>query len=198
VRVAAGDVNGDGRADIIVAPGTGAAPLVKIFDNTGAEKNSFFAYNSSFLGGVFVGAEAPPITVTLASTDSDHDGLLDSWEMQYFGTTDGHSATDDFDHDGMTELEELGFGLNPTKPDVAGKPPIVLENGYLTITLTKHLGAAYQVRSAGSLVPGAPNGFSTDTTVILTNDANTLKVRDQVPLAQSSKRFMDVLITSAP
>jgi hypothetical protein len=57
VRVAAGDVNGDGRDDIITAAGPGAGPHVKVFDGaTGAELRSFFAYTPSFAGGVYVAA----------------------------------------------------------------------------------------------------------------------------------------------
>jgi hypothetical protein len=57
VRVAAGDVNGDGRADIITATGPGAGPHVKVFDGvSGAEIRSFFAYDANFRGGVFVAA----------------------------------------------------------------------------------------------------------------------------------------------
>jgi hypothetical protein len=55
VRVAVGDVNGDGRADIITATGLGGGH-VKVFDGaTGAEIRSFFAYGGTFTGGVFVG-----------------------------------------------------------------------------------------------------------------------------------------------
>ena len=32
VRVAAGDWDGDGRAEIVTAPGSGAAPHVKVFE----------------------------------------------------------------------------------------------------------------------------------------------------------------------
>jgi hypothetical protein len=57
VRVAAGDVNGDGLADIITGAGPGAGPHVKVFDGlTSAEIRSFFAYDPSFTGGVFVDA----------------------------------------------------------------------------------------------------------------------------------------------
>lgn len=57
VSVAAGDVNGDGKADIITAPDSSMGPLVKVFDGkTGAELAAFFAFDPRFRGGVHVAA----------------------------------------------------------------------------------------------------------------------------------------------
>ncbi len=57
VFVAAGDINGDGRPEIITGVGPGAGPHVKAFSGTnGAQIASFFAYESNFSGGVFVAA----------------------------------------------------------------------------------------------------------------------------------------------
>jgi len=57
VRVAAGDVNGDGVADIVTGAGPGSAPHVKVFDGvSGALVQSFFAAAPTFLGGVYVAA----------------------------------------------------------------------------------------------------------------------------------------------
>jgi len=53
VRVSVGDVTGDGKPDIVTAPGVGGGPQVKVFDGvTGREVASFFAYDPGFRGGV--------------------------------------------------------------------------------------------------------------------------------------------------
>jgi hypothetical protein len=57
VNVGAGDVTGDGQADIITGAGQGGAPRVRVFDGvTAAEVATFLAYDPAFSGGVFVGA----------------------------------------------------------------------------------------------------------------------------------------------
>jgi len=57
VRVATGDVTGDGINDIITAPGPGGGPEVKVFDGrTFAVVRDFMAYDPLFTGGVFVAA----------------------------------------------------------------------------------------------------------------------------------------------
>lgn len=71
VRVAAGDVDGDGVDEVIVAAGPGGPPLVRVmrFDATGAflgDLASFMAYAPAFTGGVWV-----------AAGDVDGDGLAD-------------------------------------------------------------------------------------------------------------------------
>jgi hypothetical protein len=58
VRVAVGDVNGDGFGDIITGAGPGGGPHVKVFSGApgGGLIRSFFAYDPGFRGGVYVTA----------------------------------------------------------------------------------------------------------------------------------------------
>ncbi|MFO0810519.1 MAG: hypothetical protein U0746_17980 [Gemmataceae bacterium] len=55
VRVATGDVTGDGVPDTITAPGPGGGPVVRVFDGvTGRMLHEFLAYAANFRGGVNV------------------------------------------------------------------------------------------------------------------------------------------------
>ncbi|WP_232056120.1 SdrD B-like domain-containing protein [Tuwongella immobilis] len=65
--VAVGDVTGDGVVDIVTSPGQGGGPHIQVWDGvTGQSVRSFFAYDSSFRGGVHV-----------AVGDTDGDGFAD-------------------------------------------------------------------------------------------------------------------------
>lgn len=56
VRVAVGDLDGDGRAEIVTSPGPGIEPQVNVFhaDGTQVIQGGVFAYAKTFLGGVHV------------------------------------------------------------------------------------------------------------------------------------------------
>ena len=57
VSVAAGLINSDAVYDIVVGAGSGTGPRVKTFDLSNLNDiNDFFAFDLSFLGGVYVSA----------------------------------------------------------------------------------------------------------------------------------------------
>ncbi len=56
VNVAAGDVNGDGRDEIITGMGIGSGPQVRVYKRDGTLLNQFLAYDKNFRGGVNVAA----------------------------------------------------------------------------------------------------------------------------------------------
>jgi hypothetical protein len=56
VRVSATDVDGDGRSDIVTAPGLGSIATVRIWQGGSlTELDSFAAFDSTYTGGVYVG-----------------------------------------------------------------------------------------------------------------------------------------------
>ena len=55
VHVALGDVTGDGVRDIVLSPGKGGGPRVRVIDGkTGDTVADFFVYEPTFTGGVYV------------------------------------------------------------------------------------------------------------------------------------------------
>jgi hypothetical protein len=142
-RVAVADLDRDGVAEIITAPGSGRAGLVKVFDLNGVEQDEYRinAYPSSFLGGVFVavgdvdGDSWLDIITTpgsgrsaevkvwqnrlgVASTDSDPIGNTPFKTFLAFGATYLGGATvaaGDLTGDGRAEIiVGNGEGMSPT------------------------------------------------------------------------------------
>jgi hypothetical protein len=76
VHVAAGDLNGDGRAEVVTGPGTGGGPHVRVFDQFGGERASFFADTAQLTYGTplavsTVGVDGKAVIVTGGGPGSD-------------------------------------------------------------------------------------------------------------------------------
>ncbi len=119
VRVAVGDVTGDGNDDIVTAAGPGGGPHVKAFDGvTGKEVRSFFAYIPNFSGGVNVavgdldGDGTSEIITGAGAGGGPHVKAFDQAGNEiksFFGYGSGFSggvnvAAGDLDGDGQAEI----------------------------------------------------------------------------------------------
>ncbi len=54
INVAVGDVNGDGKQEIVTSPGSGGGPHIRIFNIEGQPISQFFSFQESFRGGINV------------------------------------------------------------------------------------------------------------------------------------------------
>jgi hypothetical protein len=163
VRVAVGDYNDDGVPDVITAPGPGRAPEVRVFDGqSGAEIAHFDAYDSRFLGGVYVAAanvpDANDINANFTLMIVTGPGFSSGPDVRVFGTGANtpiyqfmaydprysggvRVAAADFNGDGMPDIV--------TAPGTFSGPDIRIFDGGTSTQIGEFL--AYDVHYAGGV-----------------------------------------------
>ena len=118
VNVASGDLNGDGRDEIITGPISQRAPLIRIFDQQGNLLRQFLAYDSSFRGGVNIASgdlDGDKQDEIITSPGPGNEPLIKIFDQQgnllrqflaYDSSFRGgvNIATGDFDIDGQDEI----------------------------------------------------------------------------------------------
>jgi hypothetical protein len=168
VRVAAGDVDGSGKAEIITAPGAGMAATISVFSGTGTLLESFVAFPGGFTGGanvavgdvngdghpdVIVGAGSgmsPQVLAfdgtTLTSTTPKVLDNFFAYDQAFMGGVTVASA--EFDSDGVAEIIT---GAGP-----GGGPHVHTFDGATGNPLTDPLGSfmAYLPQFAGGVYVG--------------------------------------------
>ncbi len=166
VFVAARDVNGDGRADVITAAGAGGGPHVRVFSGLdGSELYGFLAYGAGFTGGVSVAADdvngdgradiitgagaggGPHVRVFSGATGAPLPGAIGGFFAYGAGFTGGvFVAAGDVNADGMADvITGAGAGGGPHVRVFSGANATVLQSFFayaLSFTGGVHVAAA--------------------------------------------------------
>jgi hypothetical protein len=144
VFVAAGDVNGDGKAEIITGPDTGGGPDVRVFNLSGALLQEFAPYSQSFTGGVRVAAgdligaghadiitaSGPGMPALVEAFDGTTLKMIQS-QAPYgpFFLGGAYVAAGDFNSDGRADIiVGAGFGGGPNVLVFSGPNGAMLAN----------------------------------------------------------------------
>jgi hypothetical protein len=116
-----------------------------------------------------------------AAVDGDADGMLDDWEIRYFGSTNAPrgSATGDFDGDGLSNLAEYLAGTNPTNAQsrLAFTWIQRLSNSQWALSWLGATGRVYNVAATFNRMTGFTNILATN--VPATPPANVCTVSVQ-------------------
>jgi hypothetical protein len=118
--------------------------------------------------------------------DSDTDGLPDAWEITNFTNLD-QTGSGDFDHDGLTNLQEYIFGSNPTNAS-SGQPltSIAPTSGGFVFSFPTISGRIYQPQVSTNLATWSALGSP------ITGDGTTKSATD---LTVAPRRFYRLTIS---
>lgn len=159
-----------------------------------------FTLRATDSGGLF--AETTLLIQVIAvNADANANGLLDEWETVKFGNADtGSNAPDaDPDGDGMSNLLEYALDTHPLQPNA--NP---LTHDFVTVGADRHLRLSIPKNPlATNLIytvetSGTPGDWSTADTLVETNTAGGLVVRDTVAVSSQNRRFIRLKVQTQP
>lgn len=198
-----------------------SGPLVGI-DSLGLATANSVYQDTSALVQVVWGSFSDRLNLTVLETIPNNfgryaaDGLPDDWQAQYFGSNGLNAGpNDNFDGDGLTNLQEFAFGTNPTETSTGslayaaglvsqrGLPAVSLRNitggvdfRAAFIRRKNHLAAGllYQVQFSGDLTTWQS---SSATPTVVASDAETDAVTVPYPFFVNGKkaRFFRVAVS---
>ncbi|MFH1142770.1 MAG: S8 family serine peptidase [Candidatus Uhrbacteria bacterium] len=141
VRLAMGDVDGDGVEEIVTGAGPGGGPQVRVFELDGTLLSTFFAFEESNHAGIYVATgdvNGDGLDEIIVSSDRDSQGRVKAFDFggnrlrTYWITEYSNQsirvAVGDVDQDG---IDEIITGLGP-----GGQPEVKVINWNGTVSNT--------------------------------------------------------------
>jgi len=157
VKVASGDIDQDGKDDIITGAGAGGGPHVRVFSPVGELISQFFAYNQNFRGGINIavgdlhGDGKPEIIASVEKNSLPTVRVFDyrgnklseffAYDLNFLSGV--YVAAGDFDNDGLSEII--------TGPGIGGGSHIKVFNLFGKVELELF---AYNLDYLGGVRPG--------------------------------------------
>ncbi len=143
------------------------------------------------------------IEVAGLNPDTNDNGISDAWEIEKFGSApeDTHPATGDEDGDGLSNLLEFALDTHPAEgnSNPLASSFVEAENGpVLQLSIPKNPLAenlVYVVEVCDDPVNGT---WSAAPTVVVSETATRLVVRDTQPRNSATSRFIRLRVSAAP
>lgn len=140
--------------------------------------------------------------------DSDNDGLLDDWEMLYFGTL-AYRAFDDPDEDGQDNATEFAFGTNPHDPNSKASFNLTFSRSpaglAVTTSFKQRLGNqfSYLLDISDQVQPWTVNSITASPINVITNlydgtGTGLFNYRLSAPLRAEPSRFIRIRSVPRP
>jgi len=130
-----------------------------------------------------IGRDLGNAIVTASGLDVDNDGLPDAWENSYEPGAAGlgNSPDADYDHDGLTDLQEFQVGTDPTNPN----DRLNLTNTQLRTRWPAKKDVRYQMRTSTNLTSWTDFG----TPVLLRDSSSAVEIDLSQYLATNHSAF---------
>jgi hypothetical protein len=148
VRLAMGDVDGDGDVEIVTGAGPGGGPQVRVFDMHGNVESQFFAYDTGDRNGIFVttaDVNADGIDEIIVTQDNGGTGQVRIFNKQ------GHLKGSFFPFD-RTDRAIRVTGANIS--DSPGLELVFTHFGSSSTSVVAYDGAGRYIRSFGEIAKG--------------------------------------------
>ena len=213
----AGDANWS-NATVISADGVTFQSTLKVTSQPSGVSHSLIWNAAANLGNTFSGtvllrtratdsqagdwSPAMPYAVnTDTTTDSDGDGMPDSWETAHsLNPSDPTDGASDTDHDGVSAFLEYALAMNPNVPDVQLLPRIgtrtEADGRHLTLNYQrpKNSGITYTAERSVTLQPGSWQSGASVLQELLPVDqgdgTETVTVEDLTPISASARAWL--------